>query len=211
MSEANIQTARTLSEADVFQFQDECLRTKQYQMLGRVKCIVFEAAAGANVPRPEITKEIGDRMDWMDGGPRGCEYPMLAQSGGQLMIVDQVPPLPPMPKPGWVPGVPIISDSKKDAAGNPCGPVIWPAGPPMIEQRFEDFARGWLGRDAAKLIFGPVAQILVHPHHLGVASYWIVQCAKDYYHGTQMDFLVDVKTGRGYFIGGSFQIVQFGD
>ena len=61
MSEANIQTARTLSEADVFQFQDECLRTKQYQMLGRVKCIVFEAAAGANVPRPEITKEIGDR------------------------------------------------------------------------------------------------------------------------------------------------------
>lgn len=189
---SSLLAATSMSPADILHYQDECLRTKKFQHIGQVKCVVLEAQLGANTPAPDATAKMGVRMDWMGNGPH------VAQAeGGMLMFSSSVPPLPPMADPNWKP-------SKPPEFGEG-GKIIYDQ-PTLLPQPYEQFAKGKL-KGTNLLVFEPVMQILVHPE--GMETYWIIGCEADRGTGTHMAMLIDPDKRAGYFYGGIWQIKRF--
>lgn len=219
--------------ADVLNYQDELVRTKQYEYLGKAKLVVLEAAQDANVPSPAITRSVGVRLDWRNeelpqGGVAENFLP-IAQSRDHAMLLclgavrrrDGKVGLPDLPDPEWRPRMPKPEEVCPpqvgiDKHGRPIyGPAWQGESPRMIPQRLEDRMSGYL-KGTSLMIFQPVHQILFQPEldkNLQ-ADYWVIKglsadgstlCPKT---GTHLAFLVDSKTGAAYFWGGAWHISQ---
>jgi hypothetical protein len=210
--------------AAMFEAQDVWRRTKDYEAIGKINCIVLEAALGANTPERDVTEVMGVRLDWMNVP----ESPVLAQHGGQLMLISPVFPLPPLPDPKWKPTRgPYFAEVECKMCGGAggidspelqrkieCGTChgkgkaeqLCYDTAPMIPQFFAKYARGELA-GTKFLVIEPVVQILVHPE--GLPTYFIVRCMTDPGNATKTTLLVNPETGAGYFWGGIHDIQRF--
>lgn len=186
---ANVLTANAADPQRIFDYQDEARRLKKFSLIGRVKCIVLEDSSSRPELPTELTNVEGLRLDWMDSGP------VIGEAGGQLMFLEIVPPLPPRPPVGWKPSFAPHFDDK--------GEIVFDR-PPLQERPFEYYTKLRL-QNSELLVIQPLAQILVHPE--GVATYIILKCGTDPATGTKMAFVVNPRTGAGYFYGGLYQIV----
>jgi hypothetical protein len=191
-----VTTATAMSPADILRYQDDIVRTGQYVFLGRLKCIVLEAAKDANVPPEDITRLMGVRLDFYDEGA-GIG---LSHDRTQLVFLSPV-----MRRDGKV-GLPDIPDPTWKPSSNPHfdgdGKVVFQK-PPMIPQPLSERASCRIKRTNF-LVFEPVAQILFHPD--GIAEYWLANCHADPRTGTHLALIVDEKTGKAHFYGGIFEI-----
>ena len=174
-------TTTTFSVEDRLTVQRDCVRQGKYMPLGRLVCVVLEAARDANTPPRDITKVYGVRMDWLSTGP----LIGVSLDFHDLLIATPLPPLPKIPNPAWVP------------SGN------GGAKTPYIEQRWEDFASGRL-RGTNFLLFQPVAQILYRPAN--IPAFRIIKAETDLADGTKLALLVDPVNGQAHFYGGRFSI-----
>jgi hypothetical protein len=189
---STLATVNKAEPADVFKFQDECRKTRNFKTIGKVKCIVLEDS----MERPQISAEMtaleGLRLDWMENGPT------VGDVGGQLMFISKVPPLPPRPPIQWVPKfAPYFAED---------GKTMMVDKPPMVERRFEMYSNRYLV-NSKLLVIEPIAQILVQPER--IASYFILKCSGDPSNGTHMALVIDTSTGAGYFFGGLYEIERF--
>ena len=144
------------SLVDILNYQDDLIRTGQYQYLGRMKLLVVEASEGASVPGVGETSKVGVRFDWYnEPGPGGIGYVdnfiPIAQSldrqmllclapirkkifqrtaGGKFNRVDGPVGLPDIPDPAWKAGMPTAEQ----------------IAPEMVK----DPQRGWIVKDTGK-------------------------------------------------------------
>lgn len=200
----NISPAKSLSPADVLQWQDEILRLRQTEFIGRIMKIQFEAAKDAPVPENSVTSKMGVCLDWY-----GVTGPSLAQSLDHSALIllspilrsDGTVGVPDMPDPLWIPPIP----KREEIENLPAGKYYEPPKPRMIAQKLEDRARG-MWKDY--YLCGPVSQILVRPE--GLAEGWIILAHAEPRNGTQMELLIHRNTGRSYLYGGRFEISRIG-
>ena len=223
-------TANSASSVqEIFDYQDSARRTKKYQAIGQVKCIVLEDSAARPAIPQELTDREGLRLDWLGGGPH------LGTVGGQLMFTTPVPTLPPRPPAVWVPKfapyftkktcelcggkgermtkvAPTTASEKIDNRCARCegkgeqDDQMVVDKPPIIPRPFEIYASGKMP-DSNLLVIQPVAQILVAPE--GLSVYWIITCSKDPATQTEMALVIDPDTRAGYFFGGLYDIKRF--
>lgn len=202
MTVTKVERVPQSSVGDILKYQLECVRTGQFEYLGKIKCIVLEAAAGANLPAAAVTNRVGLRLDFYNEGPA------LAQTldRSQLLFVSPIvradgrAGLPDIPDPDWKP--PIFTPTQAMIEGK----EAYPAAPvaPMIPQRLEERATGLL-KGTNFLVFEPVAQVLIHPE--GIADYWLIEGRAHQGTGTHLALIVDRVTGQAHFYGGMFRIL----
>jgi hypothetical protein len=217
-------TMNTNGPASIISWQDDQLRTKNFQLLGYVWKVVLEAARGAAVPQHSVAQSVGSAMDWygMESYQGQNLLPQIAQTrdGGSLLLLDPVVRpdgqvgLPDIPDPQWRPPVP----SNAQLTGKK---AYTPPKAPMIPQHLyeEDANHQPVGRARGQLVgtrflvFGPVQQILIRPVKLGeqgqtmmLPEAWILQCKLDPATNKYMEMLIHQDTGQAYFYGGKFDI-----
>lgn len=79
--------------ADVIAYQRECMQASQYEVLGKIWMLNFEAAAQAQVPNRSVAQMIGTRLEWYSAiGGTQVFGPRIAQTGprGSLLILDPI-------------------------------------------------------------------------------------------------------------------------
>jgi hypothetical protein len=209
----------TNSPADKINWQAEQIRSKNYELLGYVWKVVFEASRGAATPQPQVAATLGSCMEWYGMEKfRGQNYlPRIAQSRDRssLLLLDQIKRadgsvgLPDIPDPKWQPPIPTNDQLTGKAK-------YTPAQANMIPQHiYEEDAQGNpIGRARGQLkgtrylVCGPVSQILVRPMkgEEVMPTAWILQCRANNADGTQMEMLIHQDTGEAYFYGGTYQI-----
>ena len=198
--------------ATMIAYQDELVRTQQYEYLGKAKIIVIEASRDANVPGVEETSVVGVRLDWRnDPDPKGGyieNFLPIAQSLDRKLLLALKPVvrrdgqvgLPDIPDPQWRRPNPDPTDPN---------PVL--EEPRMIPQRLEERASGYVA-GTKKYLFQPVHQIMFQPeiNKALLPTYWSVEADFDKGTRTHMALLIDSITGAAHFYGGKFQINAVG-
>jgi hypothetical protein len=215
------------SVADVLKFQNECIRTGNYESLGRMQKIAVGPVAGYVPPvNDPIIAKFGRFIDLRD------QVLPLAQSRDRSMLL--VPgalmdragrvTLPDLPDPGWIAPAPTKAEIEgvevekeiKDADGKVVGHRTvreFPKDSPrlnvrMLPQRLEDRAEARL-EGTNFLVFSPVIGITFQPEIAKrmVGDAWLIECRHDPATRTDMALLVDQKTGEVHFFGGMFEII----
>jgi hypothetical protein len=162
-----------------------------FRVLGKLIELRMEVARDANAPSRALAAKIGNVLDWKhhhNGPLLGCD-PMRRQ----LLMLSPVPPLPDIVDPSWKPTKFI----KMDFGSIPDENEVRP----MIKQSFEDHASGrWTGTNF--LVFRPLTQALYKLDR--VIGMSLISFASNIADGTSPAFLLDVTTGKGHFLGGSF-------
>ena len=189
------------SVEDVLNYQDELVRTGQFEILGKMKTLVLEPARDANVPGRNETSVVGVRLDWRnEEAPKGGyleNFVQIAQSLDRTMLLclgamrrrDGRVGLPDIPDPSWKPGNPTPEqvcppitgyDERYKSAAHPKGTPIYGAAwagnqAPMIAQKLEDRCSGYV-KGTHTMLFQPVHQILFQPeiNQQLQATYWMI-------------------------------------
>src|SRR5580693_827347 len=143
--------------AEWLSYEEDLIRTGQFEYLGKGKVIVLEASAGANVPGLAETTKVGVRLDWRndDSEPGRIleNYIRIAQSYDKrvLLALDPVVRrdgkigLPDIPDPAWRPGQPgrLIKSGpfkgKYQATAEETN-TFDPGRPPMVKQALRERA-----------------------------------------------------------------------
>ncbi len=209
--------ALTSSPVDFLAWQDEQIRTGQYDLMGRVWVIVLEAAKGAAVPEKKVADKLGVRLEFYgyDGQTGVPLMPQIAvtKDKSTLLLLDPirrqdgVVDLPDIPDPTWTPPLPkkeeICFDPSKQK--NDKTKAYKPPKPGMVSQSLAQRARAQV-RGTRYLVLGPVMQILVRPD--GIPEGWILQCGGDLRSGHEMELVVNQDSGQAFFYGGRYQITR---
>ena len=215
--------AANAGPADVIAWQMDCKRAGQFQLLGKIWMINFEASAGAHVPGKNVADQLGTRIEFYNesGGPE-VVGPEIAQTGpkGSLLILDPIVRadgavgLPDIPQPDWKPPVP----NKKQLTGKV---AYTPPKAPMIPQHLIDRGDGFGGRargqikagSATYLVCGPVVQIVVRPmdeQRRILPNAMILKALPSSplagVQATLMELLIDSATGEAFLYGGRFEV-----
>jgi hypothetical protein len=201
---------------DVLKYQDELIRSQQFEYLGRMKLLVVEAADGASVANVE-TGKLGVRFDWYnEPAPKGGyveNFVPIAQSLDRRMLLCMEPLIRRHgPKRGTV-GLPDIPDPNwKRPAPNPKDPNPEFENAPMIEQSLLQRGVTVLRENQNILVAQPLYQIMFQPeiNRALMPTYWRIDCGFDPTTRTQMALLIDRTTGAAHFYGGKFEIVSVG-
>lgn len=201
------------SNADLLNWQREQIRTGAYEEIGKCWLVVLEASAGAATPSANVANVLGSRIEFYNWMPRIAQ----TRDRGNLLLLDPLiradgsVGLPDIPDPSWIPGVPTAEDFFEDPETQQKPKDYVAPKAPMIRQDLRDRARGVL-KGTNFLVFGPVVQILIRPHALPEG--WIAYCSASAgtagSQGTQMELLIDEKTGEAFFFGGRFNIERAG-
>lgn len=212
-------TAAPVDVHGVLKFQNDCLRMRNYEAMGRIQRIVFEVTAGMYIP-PEIFEDLkSDPMgpcieffgeeNWLPiaqiraAGQQDCLLPLapvIRKSDGYVGFPDK-------PDRHWVPTTgpetkrivdPETGEIKFKMVHEPVR---------MLKQDLRNFSSGIL-RGTDFIVYDRVAQILVKP--TGIAEGWILNTRPNLAEQppTHMTFLVNHKTGESHFYGGQFEITR---
>lgn len=216
MSEAPaVLTAAPVDVHGVLKFQNDCLRMRQFEAIGRIQRIVFEVTAGMYIP-PELAEDLkSDSMgpcieffgqeNWLPvaqikaAGQQDCLLPLapvIRKADGYVGFPDK-------PDRHWVPTTGPETKKIVDPETNEVSYKMIREQPRMLKQDLRNFSTGIL-RGTNFIVYERVAQILVKP--TGLAEGWILNCHKNPVDDTHMAFLLDHKTGQSHFYGGWFEI-----
>lgn len=222
----------TGTPADVLSYQNELIRTKNYLPIGRINKIAIGPSAGWKGPAMDpfmlkFGRLIDLRSRWLslgasiDGSMLLVTAPLLSKSkeDNQFHVA-----LPDVPDPSWKAPAYTTEETGYRPDGSPVNPEYpgQPAGwtpknkieptmqnreAPMIPQRLEDRAEGWL-EGTNFLVFSPVLTMAFQPevNKELQAAMNIIECGFDPATQTHMALLVDPKTGETHFFGGRYEI-----
>jgi hypothetical protein len=222
-------TAVANSPADILNFQNQCVRTGDMEILGRMQKI----AIGPNaqfVPRNDdpVIAKFGRFIELRD-----VPLPIAQTRDRSMLLVTAFlltkegrVELPDLPDPTWTPPAPTRAELEgvevdreiKDADGKVIGrrkvrefaPLHESprANVRLIPQRLEDRAEGRLA-GTNFLVFSPVIRITFQPeiNRRMAADAWVIECRYNPADRTHMALLVDQKTGETHFFGGAYEIV----
>lgn len=182
----------TFSVDEVFKIQRERIRTQDYSALGRLVQIGLELQL--DHPPTKAEQLTRGRLDLMHNGP------LLAMSNdhADLLLPDGVPlELPDIPDPVWVPKVPTQEVIESPGWKPEAAPILKQSWIERATGKFVDGADTWV-------IFQPVIQVVYRLFQ--IPTYGLVNCKPAPWQGTRTALLVDPKTGRAYFYGGTFEI-----
>jgi hypothetical protein len=221
-------TSAVMSPADILKFQNDLVRTGNFEPLGKMQKISIGPCAGYVPPANDpIIAKFGRFIELRD-------QPLpLAQSRDRSMLLIGSPlvnrrtgyvALPDLPDPNWtaplptkeeIEGVAVLKEIVDPATGKKKQIEVreFPKDSPrhevrMIPQRLEDRAEGFLeGTDF--LVFSPVLGITFQPEIAKrmVGDAWLIDCRHDPATHTHMALLVNRKTGEAHFFGGLFEIM----
>lgn len=196
--------ARPTDPFEIFKWQNDVIRMKQAEFIGKIMKIVVEASLGAAVPGQTETNTEGVALDFYG------QFLALGQCAGELIILSPIirnsdgrVGLPDKPDPAWVPRQGHWSDEDDDpnfdlSKDNPKGKFIQDK-PRMIPQTLRTRgAKKLKGTDY--LVIEPVHQILVILD--GMPEGVIIQCGLDPATGTHKALVVNEATGEAHFYGG---------
>ncbi len=208
-----------MTPADILKFQNECVRTGNFEPLGRMQKIAIGPIAGYVPPADDpIIAKFGRFIELRD-------RPLpLAQARDRSMLLvpallvasDGRVTLPDLPDPNWIAPPPSDEEVKgKDVWDQAAQRMVtkFPtdsprAHPKMVPQRLEDRAEGRL--DGTNfLVFSPVIGITFQPemNKRLVGDAWLIEGRYNGADRTHMALLVDQKTGEIHFFGGAFEIL----
>jgi len=218
-----------MSPIDLLRFQQELVRTGQYEMLGRANKIAIGPSKDYTPPPGDkYIEKFGRLMELRD------RFLPIAESPDRTMILATAPladrngnvGLPDVPDPEWTPPartreeITGVVDVEATAARRKidanAGEVMMPApfdpkkyDPRMIPQRLEDRTSISLeGTGDRILVFQPVLYIAFQPEIEGRTrgTAWLVKFSFNPVDRTFATMLVDRRTGQVNFYGGMFDI-----
>jgi len=207
---------------DIFKYQNELVRTAQFDYLGRLKRIVLEAEEGARTLGDNVTSKIGHVLEWYNQPhPKGGyvqQYLPIGQSRDRQMVLaleyvvkrdlnGRLTPevgLPDMPDPQWKPRMPKNTQEAEDWQA--LGTVQHPD---MIRQDLNQLTNK-IVQGSDFLVFQPIAQVLVQLAISGElqAEYATLKYQFDPVTRTYPAFLVDRNTGEAHFVGGRYELIR---
>ncbi len=207
---SSLAQAQQMTDADILKYQSDLVRTKNYQPLGRM----LQIAVGPS-GYWDPAKHVGDPILVKFG--RFIEFrnqPMpLGMCAGQILVCSDVrrqadgrPGFPDLPDPSWKPELWTEDEVTGRVARDPAKNRA-----PLIPQRMTDRCEQWKGEPAVMdgtdfLIFQPVERITFQPEKDGELQAEVYQLVLSPLEGRHCSFLVDHKTGKCHFLGGSFEV-----
>lgn len=196
--------------ADILKYQNELIRTRAYEPLGRMKMI----SIGPNDKCPPLPTWDPVMKKWgrlMQLRSKESSLP-IAQSLDRSMILvtgwlrdkEGKVKLPDIGVPDWKPRnftpEEATGEVKRPAEADQC---------PMIPQSLRDRSEG-LWETSNFYVFSPVLSISFQPEQNGVmlGTFWAIDCKVNPADGTYPALMIDWKTGEMHFHGGLYSIVR---
>lgn len=212
-------TTATMDAAAILKYQNDLIRTGDYETLGKMQKIAVgphgSYIAPANDP---IISKFGRFIEL-----RGRPLP-IAQSRDRSMLLvpalmvatDGRVGLPDLPDPNFIPppatkeeieGVEVL-DKNTGRMVRKFPETSARSAVRMLPQRLEDRAEGRLEKTNF-LVFSPVLRITFQPeiNNRMVGDAWVIECKFNNADRTHVALLVDQKTGETHFFGGAFEII----
>jgi hypothetical protein len=211
-------TAAPVDVHGVLKFQNDCLRTRNYEAIGRIQRIVFEVTSGMYIP-PELAEDLksdpmGPCIEFF-GQENWLPIAQVKAAGQQDFLLPLAPVkrsdgyigFPDKPDRHWVPTTGPETKKITDPKTGEVSYKMVHEAPRMLKQDLRNFSTGIL-RGTNFIVYERVAQILVKP--TGLAEGWILNCRENPADQTHMTFLLDHKTGQSHFYGGQYEITRPG-
>lgn len=230
-------TAATITTADVLKFQNDMVRTGNYEPLGRMQKIAIGPNAlwnpAVKAAHDPILQKFGRFIEL-----RNAPLPIgQTRDRSQLLICAPFPTdgngvvLPDLPDPEWVAPAPTkeeiegveVEKEIKDASGKVVGTRKvreFPKESPrhnvkMLKQSLFDRADSYI--DGTNfLVFSPVLKVTFQPelNKRMVGDAWVITAMNpdgslkiNPYDNSHLSLIVDRKTGEAHFYGGLFEIL----
>lgn len=212
-------TAAPVDVDGILKFQNDCLRMRNYEPIGRIQRIVFEVTRKMYIPAELIEDLKSDPMGpciEFFGEENWLPTSQVHAAGQQDFLLPLAPVIrksdgyvgfPDKPDRHWVP---TTGPETKKIVDPKTGEVTFKMvheAVRMLKQDLRNFSTGIL-RGTNFIVYERVAQILVKP--TGIAEGWILNCAKNPADDTHMTFLLDHQTGESHFYGGRYEITRPG-
>jgi len=194
--------------ADILKYQNELIRTHQFEPLGKMKLISIgpNDKCRPNSTWDPVMRKYGRMIQF-----RGSSLP-IAQSLDRSMILvtgwlrdkDGKVKLPDIGMPDWKPRdftpEEVTGVVKRPAEADQC---------PMIPQKLVDRTEG-LWENSDFYVFSPVLSISFQPEQNGVmlGTFWAIDCKPNPADGTYPALMINWKTGETHFHGGLYSIVR---
>lgn len=232
---ASILTNTNFTLADRIKIQQDCIRRKDYIVLGRLSAVLFEGqrnikgfsqsraryqstdqqkAIAANSPAMAPFSEKQTQLwasitlDWL--GLKNAPVIAISRDRRDLLLPYGMTPLPKIPHPGWVPKHSQSVCPKSVQFGcSSCVPPRIPqllTGCPVVGDRVRDKITGRDGRVYG--VLHPISALSTLLSGQG-GTFMPIRCGSDPADGTHLAMMIDdsnPEAPNGYFVGGRFQI-----
>lgn len=195
---------------DILKYQNELIRTRAYEPLGRMKMI----SIGPNDKCPPLPTWNPVMKKWgrlMQLRTKESSLPIaqsldrsqilvtawLRDKDGKVKLPDVG--LPDWKAPSWT-NEEATGETPRDPQKDMC---------PMVPQSLRDRADG-LWETSDFYVFSPVLSISFQPEHNGVmlGTFWAIECKHNPADDTYPSLMINGKTGETHFHGGLYNIVR---